>query len=88
MLEATVSIEFNQKISKNIWLMGFISPDLASLANPGQFLMIRLSKKMKDPLLRRPFSIHSIQDNGRLLILYKAVGTVTSIMTSLKKDVN
>ena len=66
--------------------MGFSSPRLASIANPGQFVMIRLDKEIKDPLLRRPFSIHNIQDDGRVLILYKVVGTVTLMMTSLKKD--
>jgi len=88
MLEKIVSIEFNQQIGKNIWLMGFSFSDLISIANPGQFLMIHLSKKSIDPLLRRPFSIHSIQDDGRLLILYKVVGAVTSLMASLKKDDN
>jgi len=88
MLQKTVSIEFNQQIGKDIWLMGFRSPDLASLANPGQFLMINLGKKIKDPLLRRPFSIHGIQDNGRLIILYKVVGKGTSLMSSLKENDN
>jgi dihydroorotate dehydrogenase electron transfer subunit len=88
MLEQTVLIEFNKQIGKNIWLIGFSSSQLASIANPGQFVMIRLGKEIRDPLLRRPFSIHNIQGNGRVLILYKVVGTVTSMMTSLKKDDN
>jgi len=50
MLEETVSIEFNRQIGKDTWLMGFRSADLASLAKPGQFLMIHLDRNTKDPV--------------------------------------
>lgn len=86
MLEKTVSIEFNRQIGNDIWLMGFRSDELASLAKPGQFLMIRLDRITKDPLLRRPFSIHGIVDRNRLMILYKIVGRGTSLLSMLKGD--
>lgn len=86
MLEARVSIEYNRQIGKDTWLMGFCSPDLAFHAMPGQFLMVHSGKATKDPLLRRPFSIHGIQDNDGLMILYKVVGKGTRLLSSLKKD--
>jgi len=86
MLEEVVSIEFNRQIGKDTWLMGFRSEGLASLAKPGQFLMIHLCRKTLDPLLRRPFSINGIRDRNKLMILYKIVGKGTSLLSTLKKD--
>jgi dihydroorotate dehydrogenase electron transfer subunit len=86
MVEETVPIEFNKQISKDIWLMGFRSEDLASSAMPGQFLMLRVGSNSKDPLLRRPFSIHEIGDDNRLMILYKIVGQGTYLLSTLKAD--
>jgi len=85
-LEETVSIKFNRQIGKDIWLMGFRSVKLASLAKPGQFFMVHLDKTTKDPLLRRPFSIHRIQDKNQLMLLYKIVGKGTLLLSCLKKD--
>ena len=86
MLEEVVSIEFNRQIGKDTCLMGFRSASLASLAKPGQFLMIHSGRETKDPLLRRPFSIHRIQDRNKLMILYKIVGKGTSLLSTLKED--
>jgi len=86
MLEEVVPIESNQKIGKDTFLMGFRSTSLASLTKPGQFFMIHLGSTTKDPLLRRPFSIHGIQDRNRLMILYNIVGKGTSLLSTLKED--
>jgi dihydroorotate dehydrogenase electron transfer subunit len=85
-LEETISIEFNRQIGKDAWLMGFRSANLALLAKPGQFLMVKLGRTTKDPLLRRPFSIHRIQDKNLLMLLYKIVGKGTLLLSCLKKD--
>lgn len=52
-------------------------------AIPGQFVMVRPHAGL-DPLLRRPFSIHDVE-NGIVSILYKVVGKGTRILSSLKK---
>jgi dihydroorotate dehydrogenase electron transfer subunit len=85
MIEETVSLETNEEIGNNIWLMEFRSPSLASRAQPGQFLMVHVSKRTKDPLLRRPFSIHGIQDRDRAMLLYNKVGAGTALLSTLKK---
>jgi len=85
MVEEVVSIESNREIGKDTFLMGFRSTSLASLAKPGQFLMIHIDRAAKDPLLRRPFSIHGILDGNRLMILYKTVGKGTSLLSSLRE---
>lgn len=86
MLEETVSIESNRRIGEDLCLMVFRSESLASLVRPGQFLMIRLCTEMKDPLLRRPFSIHGIQGRNKLMILYRIVGKGTSLLSDLKEN--
>jgi dihydroorotate dehydrogenase electron transfer subunit len=55
----------------------------------GQFLMVRISEEVF-PLLRRPFSIHSLRDLGAkggsdIEILYKVVGKGTNLMASWKR---
>ena len=85
MFQEITYINFNRQIAHNIWLIGFCSNDLASFAKPGQFLMVHLIGTQKDPLLARPFSIHSVQDNDNLLILYKTVGKGTSLLSLLKE---
>jgi len=85
MLEEAVPIESNRKIGKGTFLMGFRSESLASLTKPGQFFMIHLARTTRDPLLRRPFSIHGIQDGNRLMILYNVVGKGTSLLSTLRE---
>lgn len=57
-------------------LLELKSPETACLANPGQFVMIRVPGGGTDPLLRRPFSICYVeQDNIWLFIQIKGLGT-------------
>ncbi len=59
------------------------SPEIASCAKPGQFVMIRTGVG-NDPLLRRPFSIHQTSSNGTIQIYFKAVGRGTDILAHVK----
>ncbi|MEK7475879.1 MAG: dihydroorotate dehydrogenase electron transfer subunit [Candidatus Coatesbacteria bacterium] len=54
----------------------------AADAKPGQFVHVRLPGTL-DPLLRRPFSVAGAGD-GRLTIVYKRVGALTSRLASLR----
>ncbi|MFQ3548649.1 MAG: dihydroorotate dehydrogenase electron transfer subunit [Armatimonadota bacterium] len=54
--------------------------EIAQQAKPGQFLNVRVSETT-DPLLRRPFSIHSTYpDEGIFSLLYVLVGRGTAIL--------
>lgn len=56
--------------------------DLLRQARPGQFVHLRINT-LGGPLLRRPFSIHSINlEQGTLSILYAVVGQGTHIMAA------
>ena len=85
MVEETIFLDRNEQIGKDILRMEFRSAPLASLAKPGHFLMIHLGRRTKDPLLRRPFSIHGILDEHRVQVLYRIVGTGTSLLSTLKQ---
>ena len=84
MVEETIPLDRNEQVGKDIWRMEFRSAPIASLARPGQFLMIHLGNRTKDPLLRRPFSIHGILDDHRVMVLYRIVGTGTSLLSTLR----
>lgn len=79
MIEQNLEIVFNKEIARNTFLMGLRSPEMCAVAEPGQFVMIRVQTGI-DPLLRRPFSVCGIQDDELLLILYRVVGKGTAIM--------
>lgn len=81
MIEQRAEIVSNQPITKNTWLMGLKSLEIAGEAKPGQFVMLRVGDGL-DPLLRRPFSICGTRDEV-LLILYRVVGKGTALMTRM-----
>jgi len=59
------------------YLMWLDCPQLASIAVPGQFVMVLCREQSVDvPLLRRPLSIHRV-DGNRLALLYAVVGQGT-----------
>jgi dihydroorotate dehydrogenase electron transfer subunit len=82
MFEETAPIIFNQKVTLDTWLLGMKSPRIAKSARPGQFVMIRVRSGM-NPLLRRPFSICGTERDS-FLVLYRAVGQGTAILTEAK----
>ncbi len=70
-------------IHKNTWreycLLGFQAARIAEEAQPGQFLMIRPNHNFH-PLLRRPISIHSVQDDV-VEIFFQRSGIGTAILS-------
>ncbi len=68
----------NELISGDIYLMEFVSKEIADTAQPGQFVHLRVAEF--DPLLRRPFSIHDVEGD-RVRIVYDVVGRGTRILS-------
>ncbi|TET18070.1 MAG: dihydroorotate dehydrogenase electron transfer subunit [Dehalococcoidia bacterium] len=58
-----------------VYLIWLESPQVASEAKPGQFVMVRCGEG-SEHLLRRPFSIHRL-DNNKLALLFTVVGKGT-----------
>ncbi len=71
----------NKKITDNYYKLTLNCADIAHTACPGQFVMLKVNNGY-DPLLRRPFGIHSVNQNN-IEILYQVVGQGTKLMSRL-----
>jgi dihydroorotate dehydrogenase electron transfer subunit len=74
----------NKRLSDNYSVVALAAPAIASLAQPGQFVMVKPSRGT-DPLLRRPFSIFEIVRDARgapagISILNKRIGIGTALL--------
>lgn len=69
---------------RNYYLLSLESPLIASQAQPGQFVMVRVTSHPY-PLLRRPFSIHSV-DEKNFEIFFMITGTGTDLLSQKKVD--
>ncbi len=74
----------NTRLSRDYSVLALAAPEIASLAEPGQFVMIKSSPGV-DPLLRRPFSIFEILRDGDgtaigISLLNKRIGVGTSLL--------
>jgi dihydroorotate dehydrogenase electron transfer subunit len=81
-VDVLAEILTNRVLSRDYNVLGFAAPEIARLARPGQFVMVRPTDG-GDPLLRRPFSIFEILRNSArepigVSILNKSVGVGTS----------
>ncbi|MGD8946153.1 MAG: dihydroorotate dehydrogenase electron transfer subunit [Desulfobacterales bacterium] len=81
MYQQRAEVLWNRQLSPVYYRMGLMCATHYSQAKPGQFVMLGLLEQ-KDPLLRRPFSIHSLITPDGIIegieILYKVVGKATA----------
>lgn len=80
--EKTIVTRVEQLSAENVRLT-LKAPDIAACCRPGQFVMIRTALG-KDPLLRRPFSIHQADVGGHIQIYFKVVGRGTTLLAHAK----
>lgn len=83
-IEVVAEILCNLPLSSDYNVVGFAAPEIARLARPGQFLMVKPSNG-GDPLLRRPFSLFEILRDPAgavtgVSILNKRVGVGTGLL--------
>ena len=72
-----------EQIAERIKVFTLNAPLVAKHCKPGQFVMVRAAESL-DPLLRRPFSIHSRGADGSLSLLFKVVGKGTALLAKAK----
>ena len=71
----------NAKVAEQTWIVAIDAPELAAVAEPGQFVMLRLPETIS-PLLGRPFAIYSAnRETGEIQIGYLTVGRMTNRLT-------
>jgi len=56
LLDVEAQVLRNTRLSPDFNIITLAAPEIAALARPGQFVMVK-SSRGNDPLLRRPFSI-------------------------------
>jgi dihydroorotate dehydrogenase electron transfer subunit len=74
----------NTRLSDEYSVLALAAPEIAALAQPGQFVMVKTARGA-DPLLRRPFSIFEIlrDRNGAptgITLLNKRIGVGTRLL--------
>ena len=74
----------NTRLSEDYSVLSLAAPEIAALAQPGQFVMVKTARGA-DPLLRRPFSIFEIlRDHGGvaagITLLNKRIGVGTRLL--------
>jgi len=82
----------NREISSGYYRMRILTPDFGAVAKPGQFVMLQAQRALPS-MLRRPFGVFRTgflpadcegqPPKEYLEILYKVVGRVTTIMSTL-----
>ena len=80
-VDLDAAVVTNTRLSSDYNVIAFAAPAIASLAAPGQFVMVKPARGT-DPLLRRPFSIFEILRNAAgeitgFSILNKRIGVGT-----------
>jgi dihydroorotate dehydrogenase electron transfer subunit len=84
MFNLKLSLQQNQKIFTYYRLFSFIDSHIARAAQPGQFLMIRVTETY-EPFLPRPMSVHRIIKNKKgeaegFQVLFKIAGKGTKLL--------
>ncbi|MGQ9695083.1 MAG: dihydroorotate dehydrogenase electron transfer subunit [Thermodesulfobacteriota bacterium] len=90
--EVKAKIVHHSRLGEKYFNLRLLSPEIARLAQPGQFVMLRVAEA-KDPFLRRPFSLARIfpprekeknkMDQGVVEIWYQVRGRGTHLMSQL-----
>jgi dihydroorotate dehydrogenase electron transfer subunit len=72
----------NKKVKESYYACTLLARQIAKVAYPGQFVNVRVTSQ-NHPLLRRPFSIHSVSGN-KIKILYQVLGEGTKLLSEKK----
>lgn len=75
-------VEQTEEIQKGVFLLKIYSPEIASVARPGQFCNIKVNDSSY-PLLRRPFSICDVK-NDSVYFMFTIVGEGTQTLSEKK----
>lgn len=82
-LVVTGTILLNKAVNENVKHMVIKAPEIANLAEPGQFVHVKTLHS--ENFLRRPFSIADVDKNeGTITLIYRIVGKGTAEYAELK----
>jgi dihydroorotate dehydrogenase electron transfer subunit len=84
MMQTDARVIFNKPVMSCTRLLRLHAPEIATQANPGQFVMVRCGE---ETVLPRPLSVHST-DGDHLELLFAVRGAGTEWLSHLKKGEN
>lgn len=85
MIVGNMEVISQEKIAANIFELVLRNKEIVEKAKAGQFLHLKVSEGI-DPMLRRPISIASIdEENDQLTVIYRAEGTGTKLLSTHKQ---
>ena len=83
MKQIKAKIVSNRQLQGDYYKLDMIAPEIATEAQPGQFVHVQIPD-FEHRVLRRPFSIYDTdQQTGRLSLIYKTVGEGTHKLSSI-----
>lgn len=82
MYQLKVEVESNEKVVEDVYKLRINSPQIASSAQPGQFVHLLLNED-RSFILRRPFSIHRVVKDS-FEVLFQVVGKGTKHLSTIK----
>ncbi len=72
----------NRQLKGEYFKVEFYVPEICEKTAPGQFTHCQIAR-LRDRMLRRPFSICNVTDDGVLTVVYKVVGEGTEMLSTL-----
>jgi dihydroorotate dehydrogenase electron transfer subunit len=82
MMLRIVTVSSNDEVGEGLFVLRFRSDEIARIAQPGQFVNVRVTDSYL-PLLRRPFSISRIE-GSTIELLFNIVGIGTKMLSVLR----
>ncbi|MCP3965734.1 MAG: dihydroorotate dehydrogenase electron transfer subunit [Lentisphaerae bacterium] len=73
----------NSILKDEYYQVQFYVPEICRETRPGQFVHVKIAN-LRDRILRRPFSISDVSEDGLLTVVYKVVGEGTKVLAELK----
>ncbi len=84
MKQVNTQVISNTELMPWVHLLWLQAPEIAAIAQPGQFVMVRCGHS-HDILLQRPFSIHRIDNGEQIAILFNVVGRGTEWLAQCRE---
>ncbi len=81
-MQTVCRVTSNLQVGPAIYVLKFHSPEIASAVQPGQFVNVKVNDAFV-PLLRRPFSVYSVEKE-EVALIFNVAGTGTNILSKKK----
>ena len=82
MFETSGTVTKNERLGADAYWLELLSPEITTVALPGQFVMVKCSEGI-DPLTSRPFSIADVE-RETIALAFIVVGKGTALMAEMK----